>query len=73
MPIVSSTYLLDTASQKEETKFVIERHVLDTGEVILSSPYLIPEGFNMDARISAQATSINTQLAEQEASKLLGN
>jgi len=35
-------------------------------------PWLAPEGFDVQARVTSRASEINAQLAEAEAAQLLG-
>lgn len=72
MPVISSEAVIDAAAQPGGGRYVMERHTMDTGALITSSPYVIPEGFDMAARLAAQAAAINAQLAEQEAAALMG-
>ena len=72
MPIVSSTYTQDAHTQQGGGRYVIERHTDDAGKVYQVGPWLAPEGFDVQARVTSRASEINAQLAEAEAAQLLG-
>jgi hypothetical protein len=73
VPIVSSTFTQDAHTQQGGGRYVIERHTDDDGKVYQVGPWLAPEGFDVQARVTSRASEINTQLAEAEAQALLND
>ena len=71
MPIVSSTFTQDAHTQRDGSRYTIERHTDDAGRVYQVGPYLAPEGFDVAARMASRAVQINEQLAEAEAQALM--
>lgn len=65
--IVSSTSEIDAHQQLGGGRFVVEKHTDDAGVVYTVGPYLIPDGFNIAARLAARALEIAAQLADSEA------
>ena len=67
MPIVSSTHTQDAHTQRDGSRYTIERHTDDAGRVYQVGPYLAPVGFDVAARLASRAAQISDQLAEAEA------
>jgi len=72
MSIVSSTYTQDAHSQVGGGKYVIEQHTDSEGKVYQVGPYVVPDGFDMNARLAARASQLSAQLADEEAAQVLG-
>jgi hypothetical protein len=72
MPIVSSAYTIDAHTQSSGGRYVVERHTDDAGRVYQIGPYLAPDGFDVDGKLTARAAEINAQLAEAEADAVMG-
>lgn len=70
MPILTSTHVVGHV-QKDGRSYVTESHADDTGTV-LDVLYLAAVGTDYAAVRDARALMLNEQLAEQEASDLLG-
>jgi hypothetical protein len=70
MPIVSSTHVVGHA-QEDGRSYVTETHTDDAGAV-LNVVYLAAVGTDYVAVRDARALTLSEQLAEQEASDLLG-
>ena len=73
MPIVSSTHTQDAHTQRDGSRYTIERHTDDAGRVYQVGPYLAPVGFDVAARMASRAVQIGEQLAEAEAQALLND
>lgn len=71
MPIVSSTYTIDAHTQRDGSRYVVERHTDDAGRVYQAGPYLVADESLVAARLAARAAEISDQLAEAEAQALL--
>jgi len=67
MPILTSVVIVDTYSQANGSHYVIERHTDTEGVVYQMGPYLVPLGFNVEARMAQRVLEINEQMAEEEA------
>lgn len=65
MPITSSTFTVDSQAQKDGRKYVYERHVVNTGEVLTPS-YLAAAGADYTAIMNARVARLNEQLADSE-------
>jgi len=68
MPIVSSASTLDAHTQTGGgARYLVERHTDDLGLVHTVGPYLVPDGFDVAARLAARVTEMNVNFAEKEA------
>jgi hypothetical protein len=66
MSIVSSLTIIDGHTQPGGGRYVIERHTDSTGKVHQIGPYLAADGFDTNARLTAQAALLLTQLQADE-------
>lgn len=73
MPIVSSTFTQDAHVQRDGSRYTIERHADDAGQVYQIGPYLVPDRTDVAAMVTARAAQINEQLAEAEAQALFAD
>lgn len=72
MSIVSSEAIVDDYTQAGGGRYVVERHTDSTGTVHQVGPYLVDQGYDVQARLVTRAAEIDEQLAEAEAAALLG-
>ena len=75
MPIVSSSYIIDSHTQASGSRYVRETLTDNTGR-IYNNHYELPAGqgdTEAAAFLAQRAAGLNTQLAESEAETLIGD
>lgn len=76
MPIVSSTYVMDSHTQANGSRWVRETHVDNTGREFRGAPYRLPAGeggIEAQARLTTNAAHLSAMVAEMEAGEILGS
>ncbi len=72
MPIVTSEAIQDAYTQPGGSRYVIERHTDNLGQVYQVGPWLAAPGADVQAILAARAAELNDQLAAVEAQALIG-
>lgn len=65
--IVESTYKADDHEQKGGGRYVVERHVDNLGRPITFGPYLLQDGMDPAAIMTARAARLNAEFARADA------
>lgn len=73
--IQTSEYTVDAHAQADGSRYVIERHTDTLGRVLTFGPYLLPDGADPQAVMTARATRLNAEFvlrAAEESAAAVG-